>query len=174
MPPRLQIPRRQIPRHPRGQRLAQLIAQQMAAALPNLVTQLNAAAHNGHDENVFLSTPPIVPATPAPNPLIPGHFKHPRSQGAKLGSSNTSSRMPPRLQIPRRQIPRHPRGQRLAQLIAQQMAAALPNLVTQLNAAAHNGHDENEYQSTATASLVAYRDEGPNTASRTAKKSGGF
>ncbi|KAD4888716.1 hypothetical protein E3N88_20789 [Mikania micrantha] len=52
--------------------------------------------------------------------------------------------MPPRLQIPRREIPRRPRGQRLAQLIAQQMAAALPNLVTQLNAAAHNGHDENE------------------------------
>ncbi|KAD6455004.1 hypothetical protein E3N88_09710 [Mikania micrantha] len=51
MHPRLQIPRRQIPRRPRGQRLAQLIAQQMAAALPNLVTQLNATAHNGHDEN---------------------------------------------------------------------------------------------------------------------------
>ncbi|KAD4179857.1 hypothetical protein E3N88_28448 [Mikania micrantha] len=135
MPPRLQIPRRQIPRHPRGQRLAQLIAQQMAAALPNLVTQLNAAAHNGHDENAFNSTK--------------WYLKQPsQDQCADLypltcAAVLTYLRMPPRLQIPRRQIPRHPRGQRLAQLIAQQMAAALPNLVTQLNAAAHNGHDEN-------------------------------
>ncbi|KAD4887916.1 hypothetical protein E3N88_19988 [Mikania micrantha] len=67
-----------------------------------------------------------------------------QEHGARLGVVEIV--MPPHFQTPRRQIPRRPRGQRLAQLIAQQMVAALPNLVTQLNSAAQNGHDENAHK----------------------------